>query len=134
VLLPCSLLLRRADGVEVIGAGLLAAAAGAGHRRVAAVVGRPRCTVRGWLRRFRSRAQGWRVAFTAFAAALDPEPCPGRPRGSAFADAVEAVGVAAAAAVRRFGPRPAWQFASQLSGGLLLGSAGSTESGGGNTS
>src|SRR4051794_13650831 len=41
VLLPASVLLCRADAVGVIGAGLLAAAGGLGHRRVAGVVGRP---------------------------------------------------------------------------------------------
>ena len=44
-----------------------------------------------------------------------------RPAGSLFADAVEVIGLAAAAAVRMFGPRPAWQFASSASSGLLLG-------------
>src|SRR6478609_5804514 len=39
VLLPASVLLRRADAVTVIGAALLAKAGGAGHRRVAAPVG-----------------------------------------------------------------------------------------------
>src|SRR6476661_10970338 len=51
VLLPASVLLRRADAVTVIGAALLARAAGAGHRRVAVLVGVPASTVRGWLRR-----------------------------------------------------------------------------------
>jgi hypothetical protein len=51
VLLPASVLLRRADAVTVIGAALLAKAGGWGHRRVAARLGRPASTVRGWLRR-----------------------------------------------------------------------------------
>jgi len=51
VLLPASVLLRRADAVTVIGAALLAKAGGAGHRRVAAMVGVPASTARGWLRR-----------------------------------------------------------------------------------
>ena len=41
----------RQDAVDVIGAGLLAAAGGLGHRRVAGEVGRPVSTVRGWLAR-----------------------------------------------------------------------------------
>ena len=125
VLLPISMLLRRADGVEVIGAALLAGAAGQGFRRIAAVLGRAECTVRGWLRRFTVRAQGWRQSFTVLVDALDPEVGPVVARGSVFADAVEVIGVAAAAAARRFGPRPAWQFASRVSGGLLLGPVGS---------
>jgi len=34
---------------------------------------------------------------------------------------LESLGLAAAAAARLFGPRPAWQFASTASSGLLLG-------------
>jgi hypothetical protein len=47
VLLPAWCLARRADAGKVIGAGLEAKAAGAGHRVVAARLGRPASTVRG---------------------------------------------------------------------------------------
>ena len=57
VLLPVFALLRRADAVSVIGAALAARAGGAGVRKVAAVVGRPVETVRGWLRCFTDRAE-----------------------------------------------------------------------------
>ncbi|MDQ6614673.1 MAG: helix-turn-helix domain-containing protein, partial [Actinomycetota bacterium] len=56
VFLPDVALVRRVDGVAVIGRALMAAAAGAGHRRVAAQLDRPASTVRGWLRRFRLAA------------------------------------------------------------------------------
>src|SRR5204863_9835121 len=49
VLLPAWCLARRADAGAVIGAALEAAAAGAGHRTIAAGLGRPASTVRGWL-------------------------------------------------------------------------------------
>ena len=52
VLLPVSCLLRRADGVAVIWAALAASAAGAGYRKIAAGLGCPASTVRGWLARF----------------------------------------------------------------------------------
>ena len=65
VLLPASTLLRRADTVAVIGRALLAKAAGAGHRSIAALLDRPVSTVRGWLRRFGARAESLRVLFTA---------------------------------------------------------------------
>ena len=55
MLLPVVVLLRRADTSAVIGAALVAKAAGAGHRRIAMVLGRPAETVRGWLRRFAGR-------------------------------------------------------------------------------
>ena len=120
VLLPATWLVRRADAVAVIGAALLAKAAGAGHRAIAAVVGRPAGTVRGWLRRFGARAQDVRVLFTRLLHALDPQAGPVCPRGSVFADAVEVLGVAAAAGARRLGPRPPWEFASRASAGSLL--------------
>lgn len=125
VLLPVSVLVRRADCVAVIGAALLAFAGGWGHRRVAAAVGVPVSTVRGWLRRFAVRARGWRERFTVVLVGLDPAPGPVRSRGWEVADAVEVIGLGAASAVRRFGPRPPWEFASAISGGLLLGPVGS---------
>ena len=121
VLLPEQLLLRRADTAAVIGSALTAKATGAGHRSIAAMLDRPVGSVRAWLRRFAAHAQSIRVLFTGLLFVLDPEADGAHPAGSLFADAVEAVGLAAAAAVRMFGPRPAWQFASSASSGLLLG-------------
>lgn len=122
VLLPASLLVRRADSVAVIGEALLAKANGRGHRPIAAMLNRPVSTVRGWLRRFGSRAESIRVLFTGLLHSLDPSAAAVLPAGSAFANALEVLGLATAAAARLFGPRPAWQFASAASGGLLLGS------------
>jgi hypothetical protein len=56
VLLPDSMLRRRQYGVEVIWAGLLAAARGRPWNQVAAELGVPYTTVREWLRRFVRRA------------------------------------------------------------------------------
>lgn len=117
VLLPASTLVRRADTVAVIGRALLAKAAGAGHRRVAALLDRPVSTVRGWLRRFGVRAESLRVLFTALLHALDASAAAEGVTGSLFTDALEALGLAAAAAARLFGSRPAWQFASAASSG-----------------
>lgn len=121
VLLPASMLVRRADTARVIGVGLLAKAAGKGHRLIAAGLGRPASTVRGWLRRFGGRAENVRVLFTGLLHALDPGAVAVAPTGSAFGDALDVLGLAAAAAARLFGPRSAWQFAASASGGLLLG-------------
>src|SRR5690349_9516318 len=74
VLLPVSCLLRRADTVEVIGAALAARAAGAGHRSIAARLGRAPETVRGWLRRFGSRAEVVRAFFTAVLVRVEVDP------------------------------------------------------------
>lgn len=101
VLLAAAWLSRRADAVSVIGSALLAKAAGAGHRSIAAAVGRPASTVRGWLRRFGARAEQVRVLFTRLLHSLDPQAGPLVPRESVFADALEALGRAGAAGVRR---------------------------------
>jgi hypothetical protein len=120
VLLADDGLLRRRDAAADIGYALVAKAAGSGHRVIASALGRERSTVRGWLRRFAMLAERIREHFTRWAVALDPMLGSIVAAASAFADAVEAIGIAAAAAVRRFGPRPAWQFASAASGGRLL--------------
>jgi len=121
VLLPASTLVRRADAVAVIGRALLASVGGFGHRSIAVLLDRPVSTVRGWLRRFGVRAESLRVLFTGLLHDLDASAAVVGVRGSVFADALEVLGLAAAAAARLFGPRPAWQFASAASGGLLLG-------------
>ena len=121
VLLPASTLVRRADTVAVIGQALLAKAGGLGHRSIAVLLDRPVSTIRGWLRRFGVRAESLRVLFTGLLHALDASAAALGVTGSVFADALEVLGLAAAAAARLFGPRPAWQFASAASGGLLLG-------------
>lgn len=120
VLLPDDSLDRRRDAIDVIGAALVAKAGGSGHRAIAAVLDLPATTVRGWLRRFGAMAERIRAHFTRWAHAFDPELGTINPAGSAFADAVEAVGTAARAAVRRLGTRPPWSVASVLSGGALL--------------
>jgi hypothetical protein len=120
ILVPEDTLLRRRDGVEVIGAALVAKAQGQGHRRVASALGRVASTVRGWLRRFAAKASAIREHFTRWAYALGPSHDRRFAGGSVFCDAVEAIGVAAVMAVRRFGPRSPWSLASVLTGGRLL--------------
>jgi hypothetical protein len=122
VLLPVTCLARRADEAGVIGAALEAKAAGAGHRPIAVMLGRPASTVRGWLRAFTAAAGRVRQALTALAAGLvaDP-PLPG-PAGSALGDAVAAVAAAAAAAARflRVGEVARWRLAAAVTSGMLL--------------
>jgi len=120
VLLTILALVRRADLAEVIGEALVRAAAGAGHRRVAGVLGVPHTTVRGWLRRFAGRAHEIRAHFTRLVVWLDPSPGPVTPRSTALADAVEAIGLAAQAAERRLGRQPVWAFVSGATGGRLI--------------
>lgn len=120
VLLPTSCLGRRRDAVGVIGEALLGWHAGSGHRRIAAAIGVPATTVRGWLRRFAANAGFLAGQFTALAHRLDADLGRIAPRGSPVGDALEAIGVAGAAAVRRFGPSALWPFVAGASGGGLL--------------
>jgi len=121
VLLPVVLLLRRADAVAVIGAALAAKAGGAGHRRIAAVLGRAAETVRGWLRRFGARLETVRGLFTVWLRALAADPVMPGPAGGAWADAVTSIAVAASAAAGRFMTAvPVWWWAGAVSGGRLL--------------
>ena len=119
VLLPVLLLVRRADTAAVIGAGLTAKATGAGHRLIAALLGRPPETVRGWLRRFAGRVEAVRAVFTRWCRDA------GAGSGAARAGRVgvggrDRRGPAAAAAVgARFsiGEVPVWQVAVRGLGG-----------------
>jgi hypothetical protein len=120
VLLPDVCLARRQDEVSVIGLAIMASVAGEGYRRIAGRLGVPADTVRGWLRRFRDRAELIRVLFTRCAVVLDP--CLGAvmPAGSGVGDALEVIAIAGRAWVLRFGPADPWSVASRLSGGELL--------------
>jgi len=124
VLLPVGVLVRRADVAVVVGAALVAKAAGWGHRRIAERLGRPAATVRGWLRRFAARAEVWRVAFTTLLCALDADPPVLESQGSAMADAVAAIVAAAAAVGRRWGVvvvgLSPWELAGAVTAGRLL--------------
>lgn len=124
VLISADTLLRRRDVVGVIGAALVAKAAGVGHRRVAVLAGVAVSTARGWLRRFVVTAERVRVWFTVLAHDLDPMLAPIEVTGTAVGDAVEAIGVAARAASLRLGPVEPWLFASASSCGRLLSNTG----------
>ena len=122
VLLPVQLLSRRADAGAVIGRALEAKAAGAGHRAVAGLLGRPESTVRGWLRALARNAGRVRERFTSLAASLVTDPPLPAPAGSPLADAVAAVAASAAAAVLLpgVGVVARWELASAVTCGLLL--------------
>jgi hypothetical protein len=122
VLLPVVMLVRRADGVVVIGAALAAKAAGGGYRSIAAALGRPAETVRGWLRRFASRTEAVRGVFTVWLRALAPDPVMPEPAEGGWADALAAIAAVARAAAGRFAvpTASAWVVAAAISGGRLL--------------
>lgn len=121
VLLPASVLLRRADAVTVIGAALLAKATGQGHRPIAAVLEVPASTVRGWLRRIVAVAQRVLAVFAAVAAELGSEFTPPAPTAGPVAAVVELLGALSATVARRLGGSCSpWRLAAVLSGGRLL--------------
>jgi hypothetical protein len=122
VLLPVLVLVRRADIAAVIGSALVAKAAGAGHRRIAAELGRAAETVRGWLRRFATRVEVVRAVFTRWCRALAPDPVLPGLAGTAWADALAAITAAAGAIAARFGlgTVACWEVASAVSSGRLL--------------
>ncbi|MGI8806580.1 MAG: hypothetical protein ACR2KK_01755 [Acidimicrobiales bacterium] len=121
VLLPTVVLLRRRDLAEVIGSALQARFVdGTSRKKVAAAAGVPPDTSRGWLRRFVKRAEEIRVTFTEWAHLFDSTLGAVEPRGSPAADALEAIGAAAASATRKLGPAPMWGFVAGVSGGRLL--------------
>jgi hypothetical protein len=123
VLLAVSCLLRRADGVDVVGAALRAKATGEGHRPIAVRLGLPASTVRGWLRAFARNAEVVRSVLTGLLVMLDPLTGALPARSSLLADAVEVVGACVAAARRRLGVVGAvspWQLAAAVTGGRLL--------------
>lgn len=112
---------RRPDSVETVGAALLAAASGLGHRRVAKQVGLPATTVRGWLRRARANSDAVPADATVATYRLDSMAHRFDPTGSALGDMLDAVGRAISTWTLRFGPEPApWQLGVALTGAAIL--------------
>jgi hypothetical protein len=123
VLMPVVALVRRADLVEVIGAALAAKALGAGAAAIGRSLGRPRDTVRGWLRRFALCANALRAMFTVTLVAVSADPQTPAAAGSPFADAVAAIVGAWLAVAGRWpavGTVSPWHFACAVTQGGLL--------------
>ena len=121
VLLPASVLLRRADAVTVIGEALVAKAGGAGHRSIAAGLNRPPSTVRGWLRRIVVVAPQVLAVLAVVAAELGTEFTPPAVTVGPVAAVVELLGALAAAVARELGGSCSpWRLAAVLTGGRLL--------------
>lgn len=91
VVLDAGLLPHRAYTVRFLGQALVGAACGQGHRQIAAELGAPKDTVRGWLRRARSTAEQLRYIGVQAVVALDPEALPTTDRGDPLAHAIEAL-------------------------------------------
>ena len=104
ILLPSWCAPRRCDAIEVTGTAAAASLAGDGSARIGAGLGVPAATVRGWLRRYRSRAGAMRqdamfqLGFIAGAGPALPVPS-----ASPLGDALNAVAAAAHAAITGYG-------------------------------
>lgn len=125
VLLPVVMLERRAYAIDVIGAALLDAARGQGHRPIAARLGVPAAIVRGWLRRLRTRAHELIALGTQLAYRFDASLGRLEPVGGWRCQLHAALGVLAAAAAafqrRHVGvPADRWQALCAVTSGLLL--------------
>lgn len=124
VLLGDHSLIRRRDDADKIVWALVERARGAGYRRIATALGMRKVaeTVRGWLRAFSKGAEVLRAHFTRWAYALDADLGPIAAHGDPLGDAVEAMAVAARAALQRHGPTPPSARVARLSlsGGALL--------------
>jgi hypothetical protein len=104
VLLPVTVLLRRAYAAERIWAVFTARSEGSGHRRIAAGLGVPAATARGWLRRAAQRLEQMGVWFITVAVSAGVDVRIPDSAGCAWRDALAAVAVATAAIRFRFGP------------------------------
>lgn len=119
-LLPAFCLRNRLDVVETIGAALDAVAGGVGVGSVAAAVGVPHATVRGWVRRFSVYAGRWAAGFAGLVVELGGEPL------AAVAGDRRAAVTAIAAAWERACGLPGWlevgrwRFVSAVCGGALV--------------
>ena len=134
VLAPPAMLRRRLDEAGLIGALLEARAEGLGYRRIAGRLGRAAAgalgqaaelrVVRRCVARFTANAGRLRAAFTALVHRVDSTPPVMTSGGGPVAEAVAAIGEAAAAVRRLLGTRMAavspWAVAAAVSNGSLL--------------
>jgi transposase-like protein len=123
VLLPAWCLPRRADTAEVVGAALVAKAAGRGHRSIAADLGRPASTVRRWLRAVRGEHGRWLYRQgVEHTFRLAPEVLGEMvAHPTELGDALAALAAAALAFRRRFARHvPAWSLVGIVTRGRLL--------------
>jgi hypothetical protein len=112
------------DAVDAVGCALRMAGEGCGYRPIAVALGRAPTTVRGWLRRFRLRADVLRGWFVGLAVELSEPPARAPPEASPLGLLVRAIADAFLAARLRLGPAAVtggvWAFSSAATTGRLL--------------
>lgn len=102
-LIPSFLVPGRLDGAASVAAALRRGARGVGQRRIAAGLGLPETTVRGWLRRLRAGAPALVGRLVALADALGGGPGRAPPVRDGLAGVVGALAALCRAAGRRLG-------------------------------
>lgn len=122
VLLDARLLAHRGYTIALVGQALLAAATGAGHRRIAADLDVPPGTVRGWLRRVRAIAGPLHQQAVQAIVLLDPEVLPMTTRTDPLTLVLDTLGAAALAFSRCFARHDIdpWSRINLLTHGRLL--------------
>lgn len=103
VLLPVTMLLRRAYAAERLWAALTSRAEGLGHRQIGTSLGVPATTVRGWLRRAAGRLEAIRSWFLGVAVTAGVDVAIPDAMGCAWRDMLAAVSTASASIRFRFG-------------------------------
>ena len=106
---------RRRHGLEVIGTAAGLAVKGNGHRKIAAALGVPDGTVRGWLRRLRANAGQLEDRVRGEMRALQMH-APVRVAGTPLGDALNVPAAAADCAMDRLrlGPEMTWPLIGRL--------------------
>jgi len=119
VLLPVTVLARRAYAAEVIGAALTARAGGRGHRPIGVALGVPAATVRGWLRVMTGRLGSVRVFLLRVAARAGVDLAVPDAAGSPWRDLLNALDAARQAVACSAGRllAPGWPVSPTGSGG-----------------
>lgn len=120
VLLPDILLVRRAHTVEVIGLVLLDKSQGNSLRSISDDRNLSFSTVKGWIKRFRLKADQIKNMFLFAAFKSDPNLNNISPSGSPFKDAINAIGIALMSLRLRIGEISSWSTVSMISKGELL--------------
>lgn len=122
VVLDARLLAHCGYSAALVGQALLAAAAGAGHRRIAAGLDLPEGTVRGWLRRVRATAGPLHQQAVQTIVLLDPDVLPDTTHADPLALVLDTLGAAALAFGRRFSRHDVdpWARINLLTRGRLL--------------
>ncbi len=119
--LPSFVAVGRLDAVGSIGAVIDAVVdGGSGVRPAAMTVDVPHTTARGWVRRFRSRAQVLAVAFAALVVELGRDPIPVVVDAAVYAVAAVNAAFEAARDLSGWSVLGRWRFASTVCGGGVL--------------